>query len=134
MRLSQAVERFQSTAEAREREQMTNDFTELAASGVSPHDVATELAGLLKSEPATLVKLALLDRLSELDDIDIIFAIASGLEAEQPRKVREAAIDLLENNGDKRAIPLLKKLAADSDAEVAKKAADAADLLNTSGQ
>gem|GEM_PF-5957061 len=123
--LQQVVQRFEAAADPDQRAEIASQFVELAYGNVPHGEITSTLAKLLQNEPDKEVKLNLLNCISEIDEPDVILKIGVALAPDQPKEVRSAAIDLLENYGDKRAIPMLQKAANDPDGEIAKHAADA---------
>jgi len=98
----------------------------------TPQAIAS-LGRLFHMEKETDLKTEIVDSLFDIDGQDdrkaALFAAAAG--ADQPKEVRESAIDGLEDIEAKYALPILQGLLADPDEDIRDAAKDAIEMLQT---
>ncbi len=74
------------------------------------------------------------NELYQLQDPSVLEQVTVGLLPNQPLEVRDEAISVLQDIGDKRAIPYLWQFVADPDENIREEAQDAIDSLATRGR
>jgi len=96
----------------------------------TPEAIAS-LGRLFHAEKDTELKTEILDALFDIDGQDErkIAILAAGAGADQPKEVRQSAIDALEDGEAKYARPILQSLVSDPDADISEAAKDALESL-----
>jgi HEAT repeat protein len=97
----------------------------LADNGVDKGDIARALGSMFTMENSALIKNSILDELYALGGSTVLEQVIVGLLPNQPLEVRDKAISILQDIGDKRAIPSLWPLLADPDENIREEAQDA---------
>ena len=109
-------------------------ISELADAGVAKRDIATTLGTMFAMEDSIDIKCSILNELYQLQDPSVLEQVTVGLSPNQPLEVRDEAISVLQDIGDKRAIPYLWQFVADPDENIREEARDAIDSLATRGR
>ncbi len=102
----------------------------LADRGIDKGDVATTLGAMFTMENSAIIKNSILDELYALGGSSVLEQVTAGLWPNQPLEVRDEAVAILKDVGDKRAIPTLQPLLADPDENIRDAARDAINSLN----
>ncbi len=129
-RLQAALKSYQTTEDNNGRSTIVLRVRELTDAGVSDPQVASTLGRMLRAETSVEVKADILNELANLDHPSAFQEITLGADQAQPPEVRKAAIRALDTLGDQRALPLLRRLLTDRDAEVREAAQDALNSFN----
>ena len=116
-------------ADEETRTQIEEHLSELAEAGVAKHEIATTLGAMFTMEDSIATKCSILNELYQLGDPSTLDYVIAGLFPDQPLEVRDEAIFILQDIGDKRAIPSLWPLLADPDENIREEAQDAIDSL-----
>jgi hypothetical protein len=128
-RLQTALRTYRTTSDKIDRSALVDEVGKLTDAAVPKPQVAVALGTMLQEENSVDVKTDILDELGNLDDPSAFDQIVQGLSRSQPQEVRLEAIDALDMLGDQRAIPVLKQLLNDHDADIREAAGDAIDSL-----
>jgi HEAT repeat protein len=128
--LRSAVAHYRA-ADEETRTDIEEHLSELADSGVSKRDIARTLGAMFTMENSVVIKCSILDELYTLGDPAVLEQVTVGLLPNQPLEVRDEAISILQDIGDKRAIPSLQPLLADPDENIRDAARDAIDSLTS---
>jgi HEAT repeat protein len=116
------------------RTDIEEHISQLADAGVAKRDLVTTLGVMFGMENSISVKRSILNELYYLQDPSVVEQVTVGLWSNQPLEVRDEAISVLQDIGDKRAIPYLLQLVADPDENIRENAQDAIDWLATRGR
>ena len=116
------------------RTDIEEHISQLADAGVTKRDLVTTLGVMFGMENSISVKCSILNELYYLQDPSVVEQVTVGLWSNQPLEVRDEAISVLQDIGDKRAIPYLLQLVADPDENIRENAQDAIDWLATRGR
>ena len=107
------------------RTDIEEHISELADAGVAKRDIARTLGVMFSMENSIAVKCSILNEIYQLQDPSALEYVIVGLLPDQPLEVRDEAISVLQDIGDKRAIPSLWPLLADPDENIREEAQDA---------
>jgi hypothetical protein len=118
-------------ADEETRTNIEEHISELADAGVAKRDIATTLGTMFAMEDSIDIKCSILNELYQLQDPSVLEQVTVGLSPNQPLEVRDEAISVLQDIGDKRAIPSLWPLLADPDENIREEARDAIDAIVT---
>jgi HEAT repeat protein len=118
-------------ADEETRTNIVEHLAELVDKGVDEADVAKALGSMFAMEKSAAVKVSILDELDGLAPPSLFEQVMPALLANQPLEVRDEAIGILKDLGDKRAIPALQTLLADPDDDIREEAEDAINHLNS---
>jgi len=118
------------TADEHTRNDIAEHLAGLADKGIAKADIARALGSMFAIEQSVIIKNSILDELSALGDSSVLEQVTVGLSPSQPLEVRDEAISILQELGDKRAIPTLQPLLADPDENIRDAARDAINSLN----
>jgi HEAT repeats len=129
-RLQKALRSYRAASDNIDRSLLASEVGKLADAAVPKPQIAVALGTMLGEEDSVDVKTDILDELGDLDDPAAFDQIVQGLGRTQPQEVRLEAIDALQVLGDQRAIPVLKQLLSDHDADVREAAQDGIDFLS----
>jgi HEAT repeat protein len=121
-----------SMADEQTRNGIEEHLVGLADKGVAKGDIARALGSMFAIERSAIIKKSILDELYALGDSSVLEQVTVGLLPNQPLEVRDEAISILQDLGDKRAIPTLQPLLADPDENIRDAARDAINSLNNS--
>jgi len=121
-------------ADEEARTDIEEHISQLADAGVAKRDLVTMLGVMFGMENSISVKCSILNELYYLEDPSVLEYVTVGLLANQPLDVRDEAISVLQDIGDKRALPYLWPLLTDSDENIREEAQDAIDWLATRGR
>jgi hypothetical protein len=113
------------------RADIEEHISQLADAGVAERDLVTTLGVMFGMENSISVKCSILNELYYLQDPSVVEQVTVGLWPNQPLEVRDEAISVLQDIGDKRAIPYLWQFVADPDENIRENAQDAIDWLAT---
>jgi HEAT repeats len=116
------------------RADIEEHISQLADAGVAERDLVTTLGVMFGMENSISVKCSILNELYYLHDPSALEQVTVGLWPNQPLEVRDEAISVLQDIGDKRAIPYLWQFVADPDENIRENARDAIDWLATRGR
>src|SRR6266404_3618397 len=116
------------------RTDIEEHISQLTDAGVAKRDLVTTLGVMFGMENSISVKCSILNELYYLEDPSVLEYVTVGLPANQPLEVRDEAISILQDLGDKRALPYLWPLLADPDENIREEAQDAIDWLATRGR
>ncbi len=117
-RLQDMLRNFHTTGDRVQRSAMATAMTKLADAGIPKPQIASALGYLFRDENSTEVKTDILNELGNLEDPSAYDQIVAGLDQRQPDEVHAAALEELDDLGDKRAIPLLQPFLTDRDEDV----------------
>ncbi len=129
-RLQDMLRNFHTTGDRVQRSAMATEMTKLADAGVPKPQIASALGYLFRDENSVEVKTDILNELGNLEDPSAYDQIVAGLDQHQPDEVHAAALEELDDLGDKRAIPLIQPFLTDRDEDVRNAAQSAIDSLN----
>jgi len=129
-RLQDMLRNFHTTGDRVQRSAIATEMERLADAGVPKPQVASALGYLFRDENSTDVKTDILNELGNLEDPSAYDPIVAGLDQHQPDEVHAAAIEELDDLGDRRAIPLIQSFLTDRDEDVRNAAKSAIDSLN----
>jgi len=129
-RLQDMLRNFHTTGDRIQRSAMATEMGKLADAGVPKPEIASALGYLFRDENSTEVKTDILNELGNLEDPSAYDQIVAGLGQSQPDEVHAAALEELDDLGDKRAIPLIQPFLTDRDEDVRNAAQSAIDSLN----
>lgn len=129
-RLQDKLRSFHTTGDRGQRSAIATEIRKLADAGVPKPQIASALGDLFRDENSVDVKTDILNELGNLEDPSAYDQIVAGLDQHQSDEVHTAAIEELDDLGDKRAIPLLQPFLSDRDADVRAAAQSAIDSLN----
>ena len=129
-RLQDMLRSFHTTGDRAQRSALATGMAKLADAGVPKPQIASALGYLFRDENSTDVKVDILNELGNLEDPSAYNQIVAGLDQRQPDEVHSAAIEELDDLGDKRAIPLIQPFLTDRDDDVRNTAQSAIDSLN----
>jgi hypothetical protein len=129
-RLQDMLRTFHTTGDRAQRSTMATEMAKLADAGVPKPQVASALGYLFRDENSVEVKTDILNELGNLEDPSTYDQIVAGLDQHQPDEVHAAALEELDDLGDKRAIPLIQPFLTDRDEDVRNAAQSAIDSLN----
>ena len=129
-RLQDMLRSSHTTGDRAQRSAMATGMAKLADAGVPKPQIASALGYLFRDENSTDVKVDILNELGNLEDPSAYDQIVAGLDQRQPDEVHSAAIEELDDLGDKRAIPLIQPFLTDRDDGVRNTAQSAIDSLN----
>jgi hypothetical protein len=96
-------------------------------SDVSTPEAVSALGRLFHMEKDPDLRTEVLDSLYDIEGLDDqkVAILAAGAGADQPKEVRESAIDALTDIDPKKALPILQALSSDPDPEIREQAKDA---------
>jgi uncharacterized protein (UPF0147 family) len=112
------------------RTDIEEHLAELALKGVDKADIARALGSMFAVEKSAKIKNSILDELYALGGPFVFQQATIGVLPTQPLEVRDEAISILEELGDRRAIPTLQPLLTDRDENIREAARDAIKSLN----
>ena len=118
-------------ADEETRTNIVANLAELVDKGADKGDVAKALTSMFGMEKSTNIKVAILDELAALDPPSLLEQVMSALLPDQPPEVRDEAVSILQDLGDKRAIPALQTLLNDPDEDLREEAQEAIKSLNS---
>jgi hypothetical protein len=118
-----------SAADEETRTHIEEHISELADTGVAKRDIATALGTMFTLENSIEIKCSILDELYQLQDPSVLEYVTDALSPNQPLEVRDQAISILKDIGDKGAISFLWPLLADPDETIREEAQDAIEAL-----
>ena len=112
------------------RNAIIEQLGDLADNGGDKEKIAKALGSLFAIEQSAGTKTSILDELEALGTPSLFEQITPALLPNQPVEVRDEAIAILKDLGDKRAISSLQALLADPDDDIREEAEDAIAHLN----
>jgi hypothetical protein len=112
-------------ADEQTRVHIEEQLSELAEAGVANDEIAATLGAMFAMENSIAIKCSILNELYQLEDPSVLEYVIVALLPTQPLEVRDEAISILQDIGDKRAIPSLWPLLADPDENIREEAQDA---------
>jgi hypothetical protein len=118
-------------ADEETRTNIVEHLAELVDKGADTADVAKALGSMFTMEKSAAVKVSILDELDGLAPPSLREQVMPALLPDQPPEVRDEAVAILKDLGDKRAIPALQTLLADHDDDLREEAQDAINALNS---
>ena len=117
-------------ADEETRTDIAEHLAGLADKGVNKGDIARALGSMFAMENSAIIKTSILDELDALGGSSVLEQVSVGLLPDQPLEVRDEAISILHDLGDKRAISNLQPLLTDPDENIRDAARDAINSLN----
>ena len=119
-----------SSADEEARHNIVEHLADFVDEGLDKDHVAKALSSLFATEKSSDIKVLILDELEALDTSSLIGQVTPALSSDQPVDVRDEAIAILKDLGDKSAIAVLQPLLGDSDDDIREEAQDAINHLN----
>ena len=120
-----------SAADEETRHNLVEQLPDFVDEGLSKDRVAKALSSLFATEQSSDIKVLILDELEALDTPSLMSQVTPALSADQPSDVRDEAITILNDLGDKSAIAILQPLLSDADEDIREEAQDAINHLNS---
>jgi HEAT repeat protein len=120
-------------ADEQTRMEIEEHILQLENAGIPKTDLAKTLGAMFAMETSIPVKWSILNELYTLGDPSALEYVTVALSADQPLEVRKEAIGVLQEIGDKRALPYLSSLLADPNRNIREQAQDAIDWLQAEG-
>ena len=127
--LSAALAQY-PVADEETRTNIVEHLADLEEKGVDKADLAKALAAMFAMEKSATVKVSILDELDGLAPPSLLEQVMPALLPDQPLEVRDEAVAILKDLGNKRAIPALQTLLSDPDEDLREEAQDAINSLN----
>ena len=112
------------------RNDIAEHLAELADQGVDKNTIERALGSMFGMESSADIKISILAELYALGPPYVVDHAIAAVSSNQPLEVRDEGISILEELGDKRAIPVLQSLLADPDEVIREDAQEAIDFLN----
>jgi HEAT repeat protein len=119
------------SADETTRMNTVENLADLIDKGFDRNDIAKALVSMFAMEQSAAIKSSILDELEALDPPTLFERVTPALLPNQPLEVRDEAIAILKDLGDKRAISALQPFLADPDDDIREEAEDAITHLNS---
>lgn len=129
--LVSALARY-AQADEKTRLDIEEHLGELAEQGVDKKSIAATLTSMFAMEKSAVVKLSILDELDALGPPYVFDQAIAATASNEDLEVRDEAISILKDLGDKRAISTLQALLTDPDEDIREEAQEAINSLNSS--
>jgi HEAT repeat protein len=117
-------------ADPKTRADIAEHLAGLKDQGVDKTVIASALGSMFAMEKSAAIKMSILDELDALGGSLVLEQALVAVLPNQPLEVRDEAISILQDLGDKRAIPDLQRLLTDPDDNIREAAQDAINWLN----
>jgi len=119
------------SADEETRNDIVEHLADLVDKGLDKETIAKALGSMFAMEQAAVIKTSILDELEALGTPSLFEQVTPALLPNEPLEVRDEAIAILKDLGDKRAISSLQALLADPDDDIREEAEDAIAHLNS---
>ena len=125
-----ALEQY-AVADENARTDIEEHLGDLAEQGVDKKDIARALVSMFAIEKSPPIKMSILDELEALGAQYVFDQALAATASNETLEVRDEAISILQDLGDKRAISTLQPLLMDPDEVIREEAQDAINTLNS---